>query len=56
MSEMNPTQKEARTRAAGHVEARDLASSLHSLLEITRAVRSGADVSSVVDAIARVVA
>jgi diguanylate cyclase (GGDEF)-like protein len=56
MTEMNPTQEDARTRAAGHVEARDLASSLHSLLEITRAVRSGADVSSVVDAIARVVA
>ena len=56
MTEMNLTHDDAQTRAAGHVEARDLASSLHSLLEITRAVRSGADVSSVVDAIARVVA
>jgi diguanylate cyclase (GGDEF)-like protein len=56
MTEVNPTQEDERTRAAVHVKARDLASSLHSLLEITRAVRSGADVSSVVDAVARVVA
>jgi diguanylate cyclase (GGDEF)-like protein len=41
-------------RGAG-VAARDFASSLRSLLEITKAVRSGADVDSVVDAIARVV-
>jgi diguanylate cyclase (GGDEF)-like protein len=38
------------------VAARDFASSLRSLLEITRAVRSGADVDPVLDAIARVVA
>src|SRR5919197_356735 len=54
MTDVNPT-SDARTPTR-HVEARDLASSLHSLLEITRAVRSGADVSSLVDAIARVVA
>jgi diguanylate cyclase (GGDEF)-like protein len=45
---------EPRPRGAG-VAARDFASSLRSLLEITKAVRSGADVDSVVDAIARVV-
>jgi len=45
---------EPRLRGAG-VAARDFASSLRSLLEITKAVRSGADVDSVVDAIARVV-
>ena len=45
---------EPRQRGAG-VAARDFASSLRSLLEITKAVRSGADVDSVVDAIARVV-
>lgn len=45
---------EARPRGTG-VAARDFASSLRSLLEITKAVRSGADVGSVVDAIARVV-
>jgi diguanylate cyclase (GGDEF)-like protein len=56
MTEIDSNHRDGRTPAAGHVEARDLASSLHSLLEITRAVRSGADVSSVVDAIARVVA
>jgi diguanylate cyclase (GGDEF)-like protein len=56
MTDTNPTYKDARARVAGHVEARDLASSLHSLLEITRAVRSGADVGSLLDAIARVVA
>jgi diguanylate cyclase (GGDEF)-like protein len=55
MTKTNPTHTDARTRVAGHVEARDLASSLHSLLEITRAVRSGADVGSLLDAIARVV-
>jgi hypothetical protein len=38
------------------VAARDFASSLRSLLEITRAVRSGADVDPVLDAIARGVA
>ncbi|HVD12591.1 MAG TPA: diguanylate cyclase [Gaiellaceae bacterium] len=46
---------DARTPTAG-VAARAFASSLHSLLEITRAVRGGADVGSVLDAIARVVA
>jgi len=45
----------ANTPAVG-VAARDFASSLHSLLDITRAVRSGADVGPVLDAIARVVA
>src|SRR5947199_7136746 len=55
MTETTLTHTHARTRVAGHVEARDLASSLHSLLEITRAVRSGADVGSLLDAIARVV-
>jgi diguanylate cyclase (GGDEF)-like protein len=54
MTDVNPI-SDARTPTR-HVEARDLASSLHSLVEITRAVRSGADVGSVVDAIARVVA
>ena len=42
------------TRAG--VGARELVASLQSLLEITKAVRSGADVDSVLDAIARVVA
>jgi len=56
MTETNLTQEDALTRSTGHVEARDLASSLHSLLEITKTVRSGADVGSVLDAIARVVA
>jgi diguanylate cyclase (GGDEF)-like protein len=55
MTEMNPTSDDARTPSR-HVEARDLASSLHSLLEITKAVRSGEDVACVLDAIARVVA
>src|SRR5919198_641171 len=54
MTDVNPI-SDART-PPGHVEARDLASSLHSLLEITRAVRSGEDVACVLDAIARVVA
>jgi diguanylate cyclase (GGDEF)-like protein len=49
----NP-ENEPRPRGAG-VAARDFASSLRSLLEIAKAVRSGADVDSVVDAIARVV-
>jgi diguanylate cyclase (GGDEF)-like protein len=56
MTDTNPTHEDARAPVARHVEARDLASSLHSLLEITRAVRSGADVGSLLDAIARVVA
>jgi diguanylate cyclase (GGDEF)-like protein len=55
MADMNPTSDDARTPTR-HVEARDLASSLHSLLEITKAVRSGEDVACVLDAIARVVA
>ena len=42
--------------ARAGVTARDFVSSLHSLLEIVKAVRSGADVDSVLDAIARVVA
>jgi diguanylate cyclase (GGDEF)-like protein len=54
MNETHIPENEPRPRGAG-VAARDFASSLRSLLEITRAVRSGADVDSVVDAIARVV-
>jgi len=54
MSDTSIHENEPRPRGAG-VEARDFASSLRSLLEITKAVRSGADVDSVVDAIARVV-
>jgi diguanylate cyclase (GGDEF)-like protein len=54
MTETSFHQTEPRQRGAG-LEARDFASSLRSLLEITKAVRSGADVDSVVDAIARVV-
>jgi diguanylate cyclase (GGDEF)-like protein len=46
---------EPRPRGGAGVAARDFASSLRSLLEIAKAVRSGADVDSVVDAIARVV-
>jgi len=42
--------------ARAGVTARDFVSSLHSLLEIVKAVRSGAEVDSVLDAIARVVA
>src|SRR5689334_12849494 len=38
------------------VAARDVVSSLRSLLEITKAVRTGADVESVLDGIARVIA
>jgi diguanylate cyclase (GGDEF)-like protein len=55
MTETNAFTRDAHTPTAG-VAARDFASSLHSLLEITRTVRSGADVGSVLDAIARVVA
>jgi len=55
MTESNALKRDAHAPAAG-VAARDFASSLHSLLEITRAVRSGADVGSVLDASARVVA
>jgi diguanylate cyclase (GGDEF)-like protein len=55
MTETNAFRRDAHAPTAG-VAARDFASSLHSLLEITRAVRSGADVGSVLDAIARVVA
>jgi hypothetical protein len=55
MTETNDFRRDGRAPTAG-VAARDFASSLHSLLEITRAVRSGADVGSVLDAIARVVA
>jgi diguanylate cyclase (GGDEF)-like protein len=53
MTDVNPTQDGAQAR---HVGAGDLASSLRSLLEITRTVRRGGDVTSVLDAIARVVA
>jgi diguanylate cyclase (GGDEF)-like protein len=55
MTESNAPTRDAHAPAAG-VAAQDFASSLHSLLEITRAVRSGADVGSVLDASARVVA
>jgi diguanylate cyclase (GGDEF)-like protein len=55
MNEIQAHKDEARPRGAG-LAARDLASSLRSLLEITKTVRTGADVDSVVDAIARVVA
>lgn len=54
MTDQNALTNDARTPTAS-VAARDFASSLHSLLEITRTVRSGADVGSVLDAIARVV-
>jgi diguanylate cyclase (GGDEF)-like protein len=54
MNDTHAHENDARPRGAG-VAARDFASSLRSLLEITKAVRSGADVDSVVDAIARVV-
>ncbi|MFL5920502.1 MAG: diguanylate cyclase domain-containing protein [Gaiellaceae bacterium] len=54
MNETHAHDNEARPPGAG-VAARDFTSSLRSLLEITKAVRSGADVDSVVDAIARVV-
>lgn len=53
MTDTNAFNEDAGAPTAG-VAARDFASSLHSLLEITRAVRSGADVGSVLDAIARV--
>ena len=48
------SENEPRPRGAG-VAARDFACSLRSLLEFAKAVRSGADVDSVLDAIARVV-
>jgi diguanylate cyclase (GGDEF)-like protein len=54
MTTTHNSDNEPRLRGAG-VAARDFASSLRSLLEIAKAVRSGADVESVVDAIARVV-
>ncbi|HSB38056.1 MAG TPA: sensor domain-containing diguanylate cyclase [Gaiellaceae bacterium] len=54
MTDTHAHENPARPRGAG-VAARDFASSLRSLLEITKAVRSGADVDSVLDAIARVV-
>jgi diguanylate cyclase (GGDEF)-like protein len=53
MRELNATTNPTPAR---HVEAGDLASSLNSLLEITRTVRTGGDTGSVLDAIARVVA
>lgn len=55
IDEIQAHNNEARPHGAGFA-ARDFASSLRSLLEITKAVRTGADVDSVVDAIARVVA
>jgi diguanylate cyclase (GGDEF)-like protein len=54
MTKTHNSENEPRPRGAG-VAARDFASSLRSLLEIAKAVRSGADVDSVLDAIARVV-
>lgn len=54
MTNTHLSENEPRRRGAG-VAARDFASSLRSLLEIAKAVRSGADVDSVLDAIARVV-
>ena len=54
MTDTHAHDNPARPRGAS-VAARDFASSLRSLLEITKAVRSGADVDSVLDAIARVV-
>jgi diguanylate cyclase (GGDEF)-like protein len=54
MTNTHHSENEPRPRGAG-VAARDFASSLRSLLEIAKAVRSGADVDSVLDAIARVV-
>src|SRR5262245_11083873 len=54
MTNTHNSENEPRPRGAG-VAARDFASSLRSLLEIAKAVRSGADVDSVLDAIARVV-
>jgi diguanylate cyclase (GGDEF)-like protein len=53
MTDRNALRSDAHAPTAS-VGARDFASSLHSLLEITRTVRSGADVGSVLDAIARV--
>jgi diguanylate cyclase (GGDEF)-like protein len=53
MTDQNALRTDTRAPTAS-VGARDFASSLHSLLEITRTVRSGADVGSVLDAIARV--
>jgi diguanylate cyclase (GGDEF)-like protein len=50
MTNTHLSENEPRPRGAG-----DFASSLRSLLEIAKAVRSGADVDSVLDAIARVV-
>jgi diguanylate cyclase (GGDEF)-like protein len=53
MTDTSAFTRDARAPTAG-VAARDFAASLHSLLEITRTVRSGADVGSVLDATARV--
>jgi diguanylate cyclase (GGDEF)-like protein len=53
MTDSNALNPDANAPSAG-VAARDFAASLHSLLEITRAVRGGADVGSVLDATARV--
>jgi diguanylate cyclase (GGDEF)-like protein len=50
------TQPGASSALSTGVAARDVVSSLRSLLEITRAVRTGADVGSVLDGIARVIA
>ena len=55
MNKTRAHKNEARPRGAS-LAARDFAASLRSLLEITKTVRTGADVDSVVDAIARVVA
>ena len=50
------THSGASSASSTGVAARDVVSSLRSLLEITRAVRTGADVDSVLDGIARVIA
>ncbi|HSC50344.1 MAG TPA: sensor domain-containing diguanylate cyclase [Gaiellaceae bacterium] len=49
------THHNARGASSTGVAARDVVSSLRSLLEITKAVRTGADVDSVLDGIARVI-
>jgi diguanylate cyclase (GGDEF)-like protein len=50
------TQSGPSSASSAGVAARDVVSSLRSLLEITKAVRTGADVESVLDGIARVIA
>src|SRR5580765_4332448 len=50
------THSGASSASSTGVAARDVVSSLRSLLGITKAVRTGADVGSVLDGIARVIA